>query len=398
VVAADVSARVRPPFRRSGDGALVAGVARGLAAHLGVDPIWVRLAFGVLAVTGGTGLLCYGALWVLVPLGEETGRPVPARERLELPLVGLVCAGLALVLNPLGVVPRGAAVIALPVTALGVGLVWQQADRSQRRRWTGAGDGGGLGRVVLGVLLLVGGAVGFLAANADLGSFTGSILAVVLAVAGVGLTFAPWWRRVVIDLAEERRERIRSEERAELAAHLHDSVLQTLALIQRNAESPGDVQRLARSQERELRSWLFGDRSGREGGQLGAAIRAVAAEVEERHDIAIEVVAVGDMPLDERAGALVRAAREAMVNAAKFASVPEVAVYVEVEPEEAVVYVRDTGVGFDPDEVPEDRRGVSDSILGRMARHGGSASIRSAPGEGTEVELRLPRSTREVAS
>lgn len=366
-------------------------MANGLAAHLGVEAIWVRLAFGLLTAAGGAGAFAYGAFWVLVPLGDGHGARTRNADKLQLPLVAAVALGTMLLLHPFGVLPGGPAAFAGPVAGLGVGLVWHQADQSQRRRWVGGSDRNGAVRVAIGVVLLIGGAIGFQVASSDLGSIGGSAVAVTLAVAGLGLTFAPWWRRVLVDLADERRERIRSEERAELAAHLHDSVLQTLALIQRNAESPLDVQRLARGQERELRSWLYSDRSGREGGQLGAEIRAVAAEVEDRHGVAVEVVAVGDMPLDDPARALVRAAREAMVNAAKFAGVSVVSVFVEVEPDEAAVFVRDTGCGFEPEAVPVDRRGVAESIIGRMARHGGSAVVRSAPGEGTEVELRLAR-------
>jgi len=210
----------------------------------------------------------------------------------------------------------------------------------------------------------------------------------------------PWWVRLMRELGEERRERIIEAERAEIAAHLHDSVLQTLALIQRQSDEPREVLRLARGQERELRHWLYGPtgygRSARASGEptldsgLAAAITAAAAEVEDTYAINVRPVVVGDRPLDDGLRALVLAAREAMVNAAKHAKVGEVSAYVEVEPTEVHVFVRDRGIGFDPDAVSDDRHGLADSIHGRMKRHGGAVRLRSTPGEGTEVHLSMP--------
>jgi len=210
----------------------------------------------------------------------------------------------------------------------------------------------------------------------------------------------PWWVRLVRDLGEERRERIREAERAEIAAHLHDSVLQTLALIQRQSDSPREVARLARGQERELRSWLYGAGGYRRVGSpddppLGAgltdALAAAAGEVEDTYALTVRPVVVGgDLPLDDRLRALVLAAREAMVNAAKHAGVDEVSMYAEVESDEVNVFVRDRGAGFDPDAVPDDRHGLADSVRGRMTRHGGAVRVRSRPGEGTEVHLCMP--------
>jgi signal transduction histidine kinase len=192
------------------------------------------------------------------------------------------------------------------------------------------------------------------------------------------------------DLRDERRERIRSQERAEVAAHVHDSVLQTLALIQKAADDPREVSRLARSQERELRGWLYRPAT-HSGGQFAAALESAAAEVEEAHRVAVEVVVVGDCPVDARAGALVAAAREAMVNAAKHAGVAQVQVYAEVEADRLAVFVRDRGAGFDPTQVPADRLGLAQSVVGRMERNGGTAQVRSEPGSGTEVRLEMPR-------
>jgi signal transduction histidine kinase len=216
----------------------------------------------------------------------------------------------------------------------------------------------------------------------------------------------PWWLKLVRDLGEERRERIVEAERAEIAAHLHDSVLQTLALIQRQSDQPREVLRLARGQERELRHWLYGPTGygrasaaepGVEGG-LAEAITAAAAEVEDTYAIDVRPVVVGDRPMDDDLRALVLAAREAMVNAAKHAKVDEISVYVEAEDDEVHVFVRDRGLGFDQDAVPEDRHGLADSVHARVTRHGGSVRLRSAPGEGTEVHLRMPVPTPQEAS
>ena len=209
-------------------------------------------------------------------------------------------------------------------------------------------------------------------------------------VVGLVLLSSPWWFAMATDLRDERRERIRSQERAEVAAHLHDSVLQTLTLIQKAAGEPAEVTRLARGQERELRSWLYRARVGA-GPSLEAALEVVRAEVEEAHDVPVEVVVVGDCPTDERIAGLVAATREAVVNAARHSGAPTVQVYAEVEEHQVTVFIRDRGRGFDPAAVPPDRHGLSGSVRGRMARNGGSATVRSAVGEGTEVQLVLPR-------
>ena len=105
----------------------------------------------------------------------------------------------------------------------------------------------------------------------------------------------------------------------------------------------------------------------------------------------VELASAGDCPVDDSVEAVVLAAREAMTNAAKFAGVDEIDVYAEVTDDAVAVFVRDRGAGFDRASVPADRRGLVESIEGRLERAGGEATIASAPGEGTEVELRLPR-------
>lgn len=371
----------------------MAGVASGLARHLGVEPLPVRLTFVALTVAGGTGLLLYAAFWAFVPQAPGAG-PVdgaaPTRERAQVPALAAVAVGGLLLAAQLGLFASQAVVWPALVIGAGVALVWRQADEAQRRRWLGDTRSGGSTRVVAGVVLLVIGAATFLVTNVDLAAARDGVIAVLVVVAGLAVTFAPWWWRMVEDLRRERHERIRSQERAEVAAHLHDSVLQTLALIQRSAASPAEVQRLARRQERELRAWLF-DRETATEGRFVAAIRAAATEVEDAHRTTIEVVAVGDCDVDERLWAVVQAAREAMVNAAKFAGVDVVDVFVEIEEDDVEVFVRDTGIGFDPEAVPADRHGLAESIAGRMARHGGVAVVRTAPGEGTEIELRMSR-------
>jgi signal transduction histidine kinase len=226
------------------------------------------------------------------------------------------------------------------------------------------------------------------------GQFTeaaAAILPILEVLAGIALIAGPWFYALLTDLTAERRERIRSQERADLAAHLHDSVLQTLALIQRHADSPREVARLARGQERELRTWLYRPETTAES-RLTAALDRVSADVEDAYAVTVETVVVGDADLDEQLAALVQATREALVNAAKHAEVTEVSLYAEIEPDQVSVFVRDRGVGFDPDRVAADRHGVAGSIVGRMERHGGRATIRSTPGRGTEVELTMQRS------
>ncbi len=211
-------------------------------------------------------------------------------------------------------------------------------------------------------------------------------------VAALAVVVGPWVYRLASDLSAEREERVRSQERADVAAHLHDSVLQTLALIQKSAHDGPTVARLARAQERDLRAWLFaGDTT--DAATVSGALRAVTAELEDAHGVSVDVVVVGECPMTEGLRPLVAATREAVTNAAKHAGTGRVDVYAEVGPSLVEVFVRDRGAGFDLDAVPEDRQGVRGSIVDRMTRHGGRAEIRTAPGEGTEVRLAMPRDT-----
>jgi signal transduction histidine kinase len=396
-------------LRRRRSGRLVAGVAGGVADHLGADVLWVRAAFVALTAVTGAGVFAYGLLWVFVRQ-EDAGvvRVLPRRERQQALGLAALGLGVGLAASVLGNSALGWIVGPLGVVVAGAAVVWREADEAQRRRWTAGGWRVGwraaLLRVIAGALFVAGGIAVFLLGNLDLGQVQFGLLAVLATLVGVGVLTVPWWVRLVRDLGEERRERIREAERAEIAAHLHDSVLQTLALIQRQSDSPREVARLARGQERELRNWLYGPGGYRRAGGadepaldagLADALAAAAGEVEDTYALTVRPVVVGgDRTLDDGLRALVLAAREAMVNAAKHAGVDEVSVYAEVEEDEVDVFVRDRGTGFDPEAVPTDRHGLADSVRGRMARHGGTVRLRSRPGEGTEVHLRMPvRST-----
>ena len=394
---------------RSTDDRILAGVCGGLAEHLTIDVRVVRIAFVVLAFVGGTGLILYAAFWAIVPQRSDASEaeapkarsPRRRPDRGDLVALCVLAGGVVLLVRQSGLWVGDAFVWPVLAAAVGVALIWHQADESQRTRWAASARAPlterpariVAARLAAGVVLVTVSVLWLLVSQDGFRAATRGLLAVAAAVVGLALITGPWWWRLARDLADERRERVRAQERAELAAHLHDSVLQTLALIQGTANQPREVQRLARAQERELRSWLFGRPQTDGAGTLAGAVEAAAAEVEDMHATSIDVVAVGDAPLDERLTAVVAAAREAMVNAAKFAGVEQVQVFVEVDGDRVTVFVRDRGAGFDPASVHTDRRGVSESIVGRMTRHGGTAIVRSSPGQGTEVELNMTRTT-----
>jgi signal transduction histidine kinase len=244
-------------------------------------------------------------------------------------------------------------------------------------------------RLLIGVVLLVGGIVMFSTAVGQVFEFGFVFLAVFLTGLGITIAFGPWVRRLLADLSAERSERIRQEERAEVAAHLHDSVLQTLALIQRS-DDPQRMAMLARHQESELRDWLYGTAPVDGGDLVSTALKQAAAKVEDDFSIPVDVVTVGDVALDDRGRAVVAAAAEAMVNAAKHSGAERMSLFLEVEDDHLEVFVTDQGKGFDPKTVPGDRRGIAESIRARVDRVGGSVTIESEPGEGTEVMMELP--------
>jgi signal transduction histidine kinase len=393
--------------RRSGRA--IAGVAGGLSDHLGVRVLWVRLAFAVLAAMGGAGVVAYGLLWVFAAQEPQTTpqRQSSVKERKQ--AFGLIALGIGLAIaagTASGVV-SGWLVGGLGVALVGAVLVWREADESQRRRMRdgartgtlgsavlGSGGRGALVRVLTGAALVMSGIAIFLLRSVNLDQVQFALLAVLAALVGVAMLTVPFWVRLVRDLGEERAARVRTEERAEIAAHLHDSVLQTLALIQKHTEAPREVLRLARGQERQLREWLYPSAKVGADGEavlLSDAITRAVGEVEDTFAVKIDQVVVGDSQLDEKLVALVQAAREAMVNAAKHAGVPEFSLYAEVESDQVTVFVRDRGGGFEPDKVSADRHGLADSIRGRMERNGGEVRLRTSPGEGTEVQLFMPR-------
>jgi signal transduction histidine kinase len=383
------------PLRRDPANGLIGGVCAGLATRLGVDALVLRVVFVVMASAGGAGVVLYLLAWVFVPAGEGEARfPRMAAGRGAWQVavgMGLLVLSLLLLFRAWGLWVGDA--LAWPVTLVATGgaLVWRQSREAapSRDRPTFGLPAAARGRAWLGAALVLGGGLVFLWLNDALRPARDVLLAVVVVVVAAGIILAPWWLRLVRGLASERAERIRSEERAEVAAHLHDSVLQTLALVQKRSDDPREVALLARRQERELRAWLNGARA--DASSFAAALSRAAAEVEDAHHVAIDVVTVGDAPLDDRLDAVVAAAREALTNAGKFAADAPISLYAEVTPERVEVFVRDRGPGFDVAAVPEDRRGVRESIVGRMERHGGRAAIASPGGSGTEVELVIDR-------
>jgi signal transduction histidine kinase len=373
---------------------ILGGVAGGIADHIGVSARWVRVVFVLLALFGGVGVVLYGVFWIV--LSPPPGQP----ERIRASWVQWVL-GAVLAIGAIGVVartlPLGSLFVPSVLAIFGAALIWRQASETQRARWwrlsrsslsAESGQRVGLLRILVGISLVVLAAAAVVIGT-DISAAREAFVAVIVAVVGLALITGPWWIRLVSELGEERAERIRSQERAELAAHLHDSVLQTLALIQRNSDTPREVVRLARGQERELRTLLYGTRTS--SGQLADAVRAAAGEVEDDYAIQVEVVVVGDAALDDKLAALVAASREALVNAAKHAGVSTVSVYVEADERGATAFVRDRGAGFDIDAVGEDRHGLRNSIIGRIERHGGKVDVRSTPGTGTEIEISMPR-------
>ncbi|MFF2344544.1 PspC domain-containing protein [Pseudarthrobacter sp. NPDC058119] len=430
---------VRPPLARSSD-RVIAGVCSGLAAHLGWPVRNVRLGMVLASFAGGAGLVFYAWLWIMVPTADEAARRNARRPSSPIaPAVsqptqrtaagdgtpagaagpvldgggapqgapwfrargmrygkeillgcGLLLVAGIMIAQLLGVdVSLGTLIPAAAVLG-GASIAWMQLDETRRAGLvdkTKADQAGGWGRLAAGLALVVAGVLVMVSGSGSWEQTWLALLASVAVLGGVVLVLLPWALKFWRDLEAERAGRIRETERAEIAAHLHDSVLQTLALIQRRAGNEHDVVRLARAQERELRGWLFQD-PGREGGQLSDRIKAIAGEVEDLLGNAVEVVTVGDAPMTEAYEALVQASREAMLNASRHGG-GTVSVYLEASDGLAEIFIKDRGPGFELGDVPADRLGIRESIIGRMKRHGGSAAILST-GDGTEVRLRLP--------
>lgn len=380
---------------------MVSGTAAGIGRELGIDPIYVRVAFVVLAVAGGWGVIAYAFAWYALHRrttadADEPYVPIPkaSTPRMRHVAFAMVVAGLVLLTSGFGGAFSPALVwpVALVGAAAAVALDRGYVDRTGGRTT----ERDVQMRLGLGFLLLLAGVIAAFALNFTFWQAVRSIMVAGLVVAGAGLLLAPMLTEMADELFAERRRRIRSEERADMAAHLHDSVLQTLALIQKRSDDVGVVN-LARRQERELRSWLFDDASDEQSQGFRSRLERVMAEVEDLHELPIEVVVVGDRPTGVEVDPLLKASREAATNAARHAGAPRIDVFAEVRPDRIEVFVRDQGAGFDPDQVGDDRAGIRDSILRRMERHGGTAHVFSRPGHGTEVELMLPLDEPESA-
>jgi signal transduction histidine kinase/phage shock protein PspC (stress-responsive transcriptional regulator) len=404
--------------RRAGTGArrlyripqrqMISGVAAGLAEHLGVRVSVVRAALVILLPFNGVGALLYVALWAVIPV-VPVKEPARRRSLREILPYAALAAGVLLLQSLVGLGGFSSALgWLIALIAAGAGLIWHLADADRRRRWQRtvpwapwlgtffdeSDRRGYVLRLVGGGALVIVGIIGVIAvfapvSGAGFSAILSSALFAILALCGVALAVAPLLWRMIGQLQAEREGRIREAERAEIAAMVHDQVLHTLALIQRNSGDPTVVVRLARGQERSLRNWLYKP-TGSASEMFSAAIEEAVAEVEDTYAITVESVVVGDAPMTDPVRALVAASREAMVNAARHAKIQSISLYAEVEPEQVSAFIRDRGVGFDMSSVEPDRHGVRGSIIGRMERHRGRAEIRTEPGEGTEVRLTMP--------
>jgi signal transduction histidine kinase len=404
------------PLRRDPADRLAGGVASGVAAWRGMSATTVRIVFVLLAlVSTGWFVPLYVVGWLLIPAaGEETSIGSKARSDARgIALAAGLASLLVLALLVAGTLNDGwFAGWAWPqiVSVAGLVLIWRNATPDEqatlRRLAEPLGAAAGPAkpgrrsaiRLTVAGMMVFGGAAWLATTHASL-ALLRPLGGVVLIIAGIVLSLGPWWLRIARDLVLERQAKVRAQERLDIASRVHDSVLQTLALIQRRADDPQKVVQLARLQERELRSWLFEGRGPDEDADMtfAAGARQIQQDVETRYGVQVEVVTVGDCELDENLNALLAAAREATVNAAKWSGASVISLFAEVEPAEVSLVVRDRGKGFDPEEVPEDRKGLAESIYGRMARRGGTAAVSTAPGEGTKVSLRMPRIAAQPA-
>ncbi len=398
-------------MRRSTDSRVLAGICGGLSRTTGIDVTILRIGFVLIGLASGVPVLVYALAWLIVPMeGEPTNifsRAINDRRgiRLVIAVVPIVVVTQVVVsILHIGFV----GIISWPVF-LAVGLtilIWRNASDAERV-WMNddlvpmlsVGSEGGTRwklalRLTAGAMLAAGGLVVLILGHTSTAALR-PLGGALLVIAAIVVIFGPWWLSLARDLMSEREARTLAEERAQMAAHVHDSVLQTLALIQRSAADPQNVVRLARAQERELRAWLFEGRApgtiSEDATMLAEGVGLLQRHIEADHGITVQVVLVGDCELTDGLRSLLDAAREATVNAAKWSGAPQVSLYAEVEPHAVTLYVRDRGRGFDPEHVPADRQGIPQSIRARMARYGGAVIIRSAPGEGTDVELSMPR-------
>lgn len=396
---AEPNARWQLP-RIDPDDRWIGGVAAAIAAELGVSTLAIRLSFTLLMMVGGWGLVLYAVAWLVLAVGQPRRiapyRPVPKAASPTHRNIGvaMVVVGLLLFLQGLGIGFVGSIVFPVGFVVVGFLIAWTRHQSEPGGRST-------VIRIVAGVVIGIGGMIGFIALSTNVVDAVLILTIAVAVVLGIGLVATPSLARIGQDLDHERQERVRADERARVAAHLHDSVLQTLALIQRHADDPARTAQLARRQERELRTWLYHDRSASSFGavRLATALEEVADAVDTNHHVPVKVITVGDEGDLPRSTLepLLAATREAAVNAAKHSGAKQIDIFAERGPGQVEVFVRDTGSGFDPADTGVDRRGISESIIGRMERAGGSAAVHSEEGEGTEVELTLPVTVEDDA-
>ena len=382
--------RLRNVVVRRTDDRVILGLAGGIADRLGISDSYVRAAFVALSLAGGIGIIIYllGTA-IAAPADEITPAPPPNTRQ----VIGLAVMffGLMALFRGLNLWFGDTWVWAGTLLAFGGAAM---ADKTNIFDPASGGFAPSRSRIAVGALLLLAGIASLSSTVSSIESLGPAVSAAALTGAGFMVIFGPWVSSLVRDLGEERRNRILADERTEVAAHLHDSVLQTLALIQRT-DDPKRMVTLARAQERDLRDWLYGSKTDGGGTTLRRALELAAGDVESKHDVPVEVVVVGDMPVDDRATSLVAAAGEAMTNAAKHSGAPKVSVFAEVREDAAEVFVTDQGRGFDPESIPDGHHGIKNSLRGRMKRHGGESDIISEIGEGTEVRLKLPRGNHE---
>ncbi len=382
---------------------MVAGISAGIADMFEIEVVYVRAAFVALAFAGGIGLLLYGVLWAMsldqVPSEQldEMRERFAARLPRQKAALWMLFGGVFLMLRSIGAWFGDSLVWSATFISFGFALTWSRVDPSRRSKWavqTFTGESGTWKsvavRIMAGGVLMTGGLAIYLN-SVDARALVGNVaLAVGLTIAGILLILGPWVWRLFGQLGTERSERVRSEERAEMAAHLHDSVLQTLALMQRT-DDPKSMSMLARQQERELRGWLYGPEPSPDGETMRSALESSAARLESVHQVPVDVVVVGDAAMDDAVRALVAASGEAITNAAKHSGAGLISVFAEATEETADVFVTDQGKGFALESADPDRKGITESIVGRMERAGGEAVITTTPGEGTEVHMSVRR-------
>ncbi len=381
---------------------MLRGVAGGLGARTGVDPVLLRIFFVVLALAGGAGILLYGiGLAVSDEPTEDEDPPARPLDLQQAAAVGLVGLGVLLLLRSVGLWFGDALVWPALLAGTASAVIWTRGHGNGRRRpddplGLSAPGTATAGRIVIGATLTGASALVFLSTTDDPVGVLAPLAGITI---GTVLLLAPWLLRLWEQLGRERDEAARAAARDEVAAHLHDSVLQTLALIQRASDQPRRMVTLARQQERELRAWLYDDRDHLDPAtSLAGAVDDLVGEVEATFALDVDTVVVGEAPVDDAVAGLLAATREALVNVGKHAGVSGASLYVEADRDRVEAFVRDRGVGFDPTRVPADRRGLRSSVHARLQRLGGQARVTSSPGDGVEVELWVPRADRPATA